>query len=68
VVSTRLHLQEDSCAYSILRGSHLTSHALHATGAPAHKAVSLQGLVVLNMLGELAQRVAGGRALCPAEE
>jgi hypothetical protein len=47
----------------------LASHALvKPAGPPADQAVALQALIILHMLGELAERVGTSRALCAAKE
>lgn len=56
--------------YAIRAPTHLLAPQalLQSTGAPPNQAVSLQRFVVLDMLCELAERVAGGRTLCATEE
>lgn len=50
-------------------GRHARAHAFfQATGPSPHEAVPLQRIVVLNMFGELGQRVARRRTFCTPEE
>lgn len=47
----------------------MAAHALlHATRPAPNQAVALEGLVILDVLGELAEGVGARRALCAAEE
>lgn len=51
--------------YIILTSIHIRApHALHSARSPAHQSISLQALVILNMLCKLAERITSGRTLC----
>ena len=45
-----------------------TPHPLHIPPRPTNQPISLQTLIILNMFGELAQRIARRRAFCASHE
>lgn len=56
------------CYLVLLRRVHVPEAAEASVRPAADEAVSLQALVILDVFGELAERVAGGRALGASEE
>lgn len=59
----------DKFNYGVLRTHGLRSHALSHDPCPSsNQSISLQGLVILDVLCELAEWVSCCRALGPAEE
>lgn len=68
LLSTHLAM-EVHWTYPVLGTHLLTAHALlHAARPAPDQTVSLQGLVILDVLRELAEGVGARRALCAAEE
>ena len=67
-IMSAIHIQV-TLPYPILRAHLLAAHALlHAARPAPNQTIPLKGLVILDMLRELAERIGARRALGAAEE